>query len=166
MTFYSTLTAACLAGICAHSAVQAQVLRCEDAQGNVTYTNTGCPHSKEVIQVVPPMSAQERAQQEAEYQQALQRKQAEQQHRAERDAAQQQADAARAAAQAAQRPPPAPAPIVVQVPAGEPAAYVPLYPPRPPHVRPPPPMPQPPTQAVNCNVFRCYDGKGNTWNRP
>ncbi len=22
------------------------------------------------------------------------------------------------------------------------------------------------TEGYNCNVFRCYDGKGNTWQRP
>ncbi|MGE8398247.1 MAG: hypothetical protein ACN6NT_11640, partial [Comamonas sp.] len=121
-------------------------------------------HSKEVIQVIPPMSAQERAQQDAQYQQALQRKHAAQVLQAERDAAQLQAQAALAAAQAAQRP--APSPVVVQVPVTEPASFAPLYPARPPHVRPYPSMPQPPRQAVNCNVFRCYDGRGNTWNRP
>lgn len=164
MTLYPPLTAALIAWVCAHGAVHAQVLRCEDAKGNVTYTNTGCAHSKEVIQVVPPMSAQERAQQDAQYQQALQRKHAAQVLQAERDAAAQQAQAARAAAQAAQRP--APTPVIVQLPGSDPASYVPLYPPRPPHVRPPPPLPQPPQQAANCNVFRCYDGKGNTWARP
>ncbi|MBP9941979.1 MAG: hypothetical protein KBF33_11405, partial [Comamonas sp.] len=80
-------------------------------------------------------------------------------------AAQQKADAERAAALAAQRPVP---PVIVQVPPSDPVTtYVPLYPPRPPHIRPPPPMrPQPSTGNYNCNVFRCYDGKGNTWSRP
>lgn len=167
MNILRPLTLALLACACWHSAAQAQVLRCEDANGNVTYTNTGCAHSKEVIQVVPPISAQERAQQDAQYQQALQRKQAEQLQHAERDAARQQADAARAAAQAAQRP----ATVLEPAPASDPARYVPIYVPRPPHARPPHarpplPMPHPPQQALNCNVFRCYDGKGNTWSRP
>lgn len=167
MTHYRPLTAALIAVVCAHGALQAQVLRCEDAKGNVTYTNTGCAHSKEVIQVVPPMSAQELAQQDAQYQQALQRKHEEQLLQAERDAAAQQAQAARAATQAAQRTSPPPAPVIVQIPGSDPNSYTPLYPPRPPHVRPPPPpRPQPPQQAANCNVFRCYDGKGNTWARP
>jgi hypothetical protein len=169
MNLFPPLTAALLALLCTHSMVQAQVLRCEDAQGKVTYTDASCPHSKEVIQVVPAMTAQERAQQDAQYQQALQRKQAAQLQQAERDAAQQQAEAARAAAQAAKRLPPAPAPVIVQVPASEPSYYSPPYlsrPPLPPHVRPPAPKPQPPQQAANCNVFRCYDGKGNTWARP
>lgn len=159
------LLATLIALVCAPGAAQAQVLRCEDAQGKVTYTNAGCPHSQEMTEVIPALDAQAQQRQDAQYQEALARKREAQQLQATRDLAQQQADAARAAAQAAQRP--APAPVIVQVPANEaPPSYGPLYPARPPHVRPPPPKPQPPRQASNCNVFRCYDGKGNTWNRP
>ena len=164
MNFYPPLAAAFIAVVCAPGLAQAQVLRCEDAKGNITYTNTGCPGSKEVMQVLPAMTEQERAQQEAQYQRALERKREAQKLQAERDAAQRQTDAARAPSPVVHRPA---APVIVQVPANEGApAYSPLYPPRPPHVRPQPPLPQPPQAAVNCNVFRCYDGKGNTWSRP
>lgn len=168
MNFYTIVMAAWIASAGVHTAAQAQspVLRCEDASGNVTYTNAGCAFSQEVTEVLPALNAQEQQRQDAQYQQALERKRAEQRMHAEQALVQQQADAARAAAQAAQRPPPAP--VVVQMPASEPSTrYVPLPPPRPPHMRPPPP-PGAPThgQAVNCNVFRCYDGKGNTWSQP
>lgn len=165
MTVYRPVIAALVAMACMPAVVQAQVLRCEDAQGRITYTNTGCAHSKEVTELLPALNAEEQARQEAQYQQALARKREAQQQQAERDIAQQQSDAARAAAQAAQRP--APAPVIVQVPASPPSvSYGPLYPPRPPQLRPPPPAPAPHPPAVNCNVFRCYDGKGQTWNRP
>lgn len=164
---YRPLIAALCTWVLTHGAVHAQVLRCEDAQGHITYTNTGCPHSKAIKEVVPVQSAHEKAQQDAQYQQAVQRKRAEQQAWDERNAAQQQADAARAAVQAVQRP--APAPVVVQVPTNAAPSYGPFYPPRPPHVRPQPPLPpgpNPQAPGYNCNVFKCYDGKGNTWNRP
>lgn len=179
MTPYPCLLAALITVCCIQGTVQAQVLRCEDAQGQVTYTDTRCPGSKEVTEVVPALTPEEQARQDALYQQALARKREAQQLQAERDLAQQR----REAAEAAQRPAPTPAPVVVPVPvpvpvpASEPTTtYVPVpYPVRPPyvgpphgrppHVRPPPPPPQPPP-ALNCNVFRCYDGKGNTWSRP
>lgn len=47
------------------------------------------------------------------------------------------------------------APPVVVVP--------PYYPVRPAHPRPPPPPP--PKNFTQCNVFRCYDGKGNSYPR-
>lgn len=175
MTAYRPLCALLFAGACMPSFVSAQVLRCVDAKGHVTYTNTAaCPSSQRSSEVVPPLSEQEKAQQAAQYQQALERKRAMQQLQAERDAEQRKADAERAAAEAAQRPPaatPTPAPVIVQVPGTTTVApgYGPLYPPRPPHARPPAHLPPPPnTQAegYNCNVFRCYDGKGNTWERP
>lgn len=173
MTPYPCLVAALMTVCCVHGTVQAQVLRCEDAQGQVTYTDTRCPGSKEVTEVVPALMPEEQARQDALYQQALARKREAQQLQAERDLAQQR----REAAEAAQRPAPAPVvvPVPVPVPASEPTpTYVPLpYPVRPPYagppygrppqVRPPPPPPPP---ALNCNVFRCYDGKGNTWSRP
>ena len=145
----------------------AQVLRCEDAQGRITYTDGSCATSKEVTEVVPALTEAQRAQQAAQYQDALARKQAAQALQAERHAAEQAAKDARAAREAelaAQRPP---APVVVPVPVpGEPV-YAPMYPPRPPHMHPaPPPRPQPQADGYNCNVFRCYDGKGNTWQRP
>jgi len=163
--FAALITCLYTAGI-AH----AQVIRCVDASGHVTYTDGTCPNSKQVQEILPPLTAQEQAEHEAQYQQALERKRAAQQLQAEREAAQQKADAQRAAALAAQRPVP---PVIVQVPPSDPiTTYVPLYPPRPPHIRPPhirppPPIrPQPDTGSYNCNVFRCYDGKGNTWSRP
>ena len=165
MKTYRPLMTALCAGALMQGMVYAQVLRCEDANGHVTYTNTGCPQSKAIKEVVPALSAHQKAQQEAQYQQAVQRKRAEQQMWAERDAAQQQAQAARAAAQAAQRP--APAPVVVQVPTSAGPSYGPLYPPHPTYGRPAPsPLPAPQAPGYNCNVFKCYDGKGNTWSRP
>lgn len=167
MTPYRHLFAALLIGACVHGIAHAQVMRCVDASGHVTYTDGKCPNSKEVQEILPPLSAQEQAQHDAQYQQALERKRTAQQLQAEREAAQQKADAERAAALAAQRPVP---PVVVQVPPSEPSTtYVPVYPIRPPHVRPPRPPVQPPHPSsgdYNCNVFRCYDGKGNTWSRP
>lgn len=174
MTDYRPLCTVLFALLVAPGVASAQVLRCEDANGRVTYTNTSCPNSKAIKEVVPPLSAQEKAQQDAQYRQALERKREEQQLQAERDAAQRKAEAERAAARAAQQPAPAPVPpVVVQVPPAQTVvpSYGPFYPPRPPHVRPYPPQPQPPrppqqSDGYNCNVFRCYDGKGNTWSRP
>lgn len=156
-----------LAGAWIAGPAQAQVFRCTDAQGRVTYTGTPCAPSQSGKEVLPAPTPEERAQQEAQYQQALGRRRAEQALQAEREAAQAQSDAARAA----QRPLP---PVIVQVPPSSPPvvvpSYGPFYPPRPPHGRPPPPpRPQPPdtkADGYNCNVFRCYDGKGNTYPRP
>lgn len=162
-----------LAGAWIAGPAQAQVFRCTDAQGRITYTGTPCAPSQSGKEVLPAPTPEERAQQEAQYQQALERRRAEQALQAEREAAQAQSDAARAAEQAAQRPQP---PVIVQVPPSSPPvvvpSYGPFYPPRPPHGRPPPPprpQPQPPdtkADGYNCNVFRCYDGKGNTYPRP
>lgn len=165
MTTYRYLFAVLITCLYTAGIAHAQVIRCVDASGHVTYTDGKCPNSKEVQEILPPLSAQEQAQHDAQYQQALERKRAAQQLQAEREAAQQKANAERAAALAAQRPVP---PVIVQVPPSDPVTtYVPLYPPRPPHIRPPPPIrPQPSTGNYNCNVFRCYDGKGNTWSRP
>lgn len=161
-------------GLFALSTAHAQVVRCTDAQGRVTYTEGSCPEHQKSREVLPELSAQERAEQDAQYQQALENKRAAQQAQAERQAAQAQEAAQRAAAEAARRPPPAPIVVVPPAPAvsSELPIYGPLYPPRPPrppHVRPPPhPVPPPPgsSPGYNCNVFRCYDGKGNTWQRP
>lgn len=177
MTHYRSLCAVLLATLGAVTSANAQVLRCEDANGRVTYTDGSCPSSQRTTEVMPPQSAQDKALQEERYQQALERKNAELAQQAERDAAQRQAQAERAAAEAALRPPAPPPPSVVVVPAPEVAppaygpsyGYGPMYPPRPPHVRPPrphPPKPKPNADGYNCNVFRCYDGKGNTWSRP
>lgn len=162
------LTAVCLL-LCSVGLASAQVLRCEDAKGRITYTDGSCPSSQASQEVVPALSADDKAAQEARYDQALQRKRLQQAQQAEREAAQRQAEAERAAAQPAPQPPP----TVVVVPAPEPVvvqpSYRPMYPPpRPPHVRPPPrPPAQPaPGSGYNCNVFRCYDNKGNTWSRP
>lgn len=170
MIFHHPLCAALFVLLSAPGVVSAQVLRCEDAQGRITYTDTECPKSKSIQEVLPAMSSEEKAQLDAQYQQALARKQEEQARLAERDAAQRKAEAELAAAQAAQRPP-----VIVQMPPPEtatnpqPPVYGPLYPPhRPPMQRPMPLPPGPDTKApgYNCNVFKCYDGKGNTWNRP
>ena len=159
------------AGLLTLPAAHAQVVRCTDAQGQVTYTEGSCPKRQESREIVPAMSAQERALQEAQYQRALANKRAARQAQSERDMAQAQEDAQRAAAEASRRP--LPTTIVVAPPApaavsNEQPVYGPLYPPRPPHVRPPPHPAPPPasTEGYNCNVFRCYDGKGNTWQRP
>lgn len=148
---------------CMQMPAWAQVQRCTDASGHVTYTDTVCQQGQRSHEVVPPTSAQERAEQEARYQQALERRR--EQHALDM---QRQAQAqAEAAALAAQRPPP---PIVVEVaaPAQPPGVvYGPLYPPfGPSFMRPPTMPPQPPSARQHCNVFRCYDGKGNTWSRP
>lgn len=170
MIFHQPLRAALFALLCVPGVVSAQVLRCEDAQGRITYTDTECPQSKSVEEILPAMSSEEKAQLDAQYQQALARKQEEQARLAERDAARRKAEAERAAAQAAQRPPvivPTPPPETSAPP--QPPVYGPLYPPhRPPIQRPTPLPPGPDTKApgYNCNVFKCYDGKGNTWNRP
>lgn len=164
------LCAVLLAVLCTPCVVNAQVLRCEDAQGNVTYTDAECPKSQSGKEILPAISREEKAQLDAQYQQALALKQEEQTRLAERDAAQRKAEAERAAAEAAQRPPvivPPPPPSTTANP--QPPAYGPLYPPhRPPMQRPTPVPPGPDTKApgYNCNVFKCYDGKGNTWNRP
>lgn len=166
--FFALLLTLALAPYCAYT----QVLRCEDDQGHITFTDGSCPSNQRGQEVVPAPSAEEKAAQEARYQQALERQRADQLSQAEREAAQQQADAARAAAEAARRP--APAPVIVQVPdTSTPRIpiYGPLYPPHRPHLRPPPhtkppPKPEQPAGNFNCNVFRCYDGKGNTWSRP
>ena len=150
--------------------VNAQVFRCVDGKGKVTYTDSGCTSNQSAQEVIPPMSAEEKAQMDAQYQQALERKRQEQALQAERDAAERQARAAREAAEAAQKPP-----VVVhieppaQTATPQPPAYGPFYPPhRPPMQRPMPrpPGPDPKAPGYNCNVFKCYDGKGNTWNRP
>lgn len=152
---------AVLLGLCgATTLAHAQVLRCEDARGHVTYTNTECPHSQRSKEIAPRLSDEEKAQQEAQYQQALERKREEQIRWAELDAARRKADAERATAEAARRPP-AP-PIIVQVPASDsqPPSYGLLNSPR--HT----PKPNPKAPGYNCNVFKCYDGKGNVWMRP
>ncbi|KUF40974.1 DUF4124 domain-containing protein [Comamonas kerstersii] len=164
---YATLLA--LLSVC--STAGAQVLRCEDAQGRVTYTNTTCPHDQRMQEVAPPLSAEEQARQDAQYQQALERKREQQLLRAEQEAAQRKAEAERAAAAAAKRPP---QPIIVQEPQAPPASpvYVPVpVPQRPPMHRPVPPpppahKPHPDGAGYHCNVFRCWDGKGNVWTRP
>ena len=58
---YATLLA--LLSVC--STAGAQVLRCEDTQGRVTYTNTTCPHDQRMQEVAPPLSAEEQARQDA-----------------------------------------------------------------------------------------------------
>ena len=168
MSYPYSLCAVLFALMCAPSMTTAQVLRCEDAQGNITYTDTECPKSKSIKEVLPPMSAGEKAQLDAQYQQALARKQEEQARLAERDAAWRKEQAERAAIEAAQRPP-----VIVQMPpppVADPApTYGPLYPPRHPPIQrpmPQPPRPDPQAPGYSCNVFKCYDGKGNTWNRP
>lgn len=166
MNYARSLFAGLFALLCSASLTHAQVLRCEDASGRVTYTDKDCPSSQAATEVLPPLSPQEQALQDERYRQALERKNEALARMAERDAALRQAEAERAATLAAQRPPPPTQPPVVED--APMPIYGPLYPPHPPHIR-PPPRPRPPnTQAdgYNCNVFRCYDGKGNTWSRP
>lgn len=152
---------------CMQMPAWAQVQRCTDASGHVTYTDTACQQGQRSHEVVPPTSAQERAEQEARYQQALERRRHAQALQLQRDAVQQAQQQAQQQARAAARRQP---PVVVEVVAPAPApgvVYSPLYPP--PHRvhASPPARPQHPASAgQQCNVFRCYDGKGNTWNRP
>lgn len=154
MTLNRYLLPALLAALCAPSIASAQVVRCEDANGHVTYTNAGCPKSQALTEIVPQLSAEEKAKQQAQYQQALEQKYAQQQRQAALDAAQREAEAARPPAPTVQRPPPpppepAPAPVESNPPyyygsGGYAPEYLPM-PQRPPRPRPPaPPKPQPP----------------------
>lgn len=58
-------------GLFALPTAHAQVVRCTDAQGRVTYTEGSCPEHQKSREVLPELSAQERAEQDAQYQQAL-----------------------------------------------------------------------------------------------
>lgn len=154
--------------------VQAQVQRCTDARtGKVTYTDGSCSADQRSQEVVPALSPQEKAAQERQYEEAQARWQLEQ----ARTQAQRQIEAEKAATQAAAaaarqppvqiiQPPANPAaPVVVPYPVypGSVGAYPPPHRPRPPHGKPPPPEPE---VRWQCNVFRCYDGKGNVRPRP
>ena len=153
---------------------QAQVQRCTDARtGKVTYTDGSCSADQRSQEVVPALSPQEKAAQERQYEEAQARWQVEQ----ARTQAQRRLEAEKAAAQAAAaaarqppvhiiQPPAKPAaPVVVPYPVypGSVGAYPPHHRPRPPHGKPPPPEPE---VRWQCNVFRCYDGKGNVRPRP
>lgn len=153
---------------------QAQVQRCTDARtGKVTYTDGSCSADQRSQEVVPALSPQEKAAQERQYEEAQARWQLEQ----ARTQAQRRLEAEKAAAQAAAaaarqppvqiiQPPANPvAPVVVPYPVypGSVGAYPPHHRPRPPHGKPPPPEPE---VRWQCNVFRCYDGKGNVRPRP
>ena len=159
-----TLLFLLIAPTCMQMPAWAQVQRCTDASGHVTYTNAPCQPGQRSHELIPPSSPQERAQQEAQYQQALERRREAQALQLQRDAAlaQQQASAAERRTR----------PVVVEVNTPTPApevVYSPLYPPPPPAYVPPPAPPHPPhppSTGHHCNVFRCYDGQGNTWNRP
>ena len=122
---------------------QAQVQRCTDARtGKVTYTDGSCSADQRSQEVVPALSPQEKA------------------------AAQAAAAAARQPPVQIIQPPANPAePVLVPYPVypGSVGAYPPHHRPRPPHGRPPPPEPE---VRWQCNVFRCYDGKGNVRPRP
>ena len=153
--------------MCMQLPASAQVQRCTDASGHVTYTDGQCVQGQRAQEVVPELSPQDRAQQQALYAQALERRREEKALQMQRDAVRQAEQQAKAAALAPQR---LPAPIVVEVAAPESppsVVYSPMYPPpRPPHLRPPVPPPHPPATGYHCNVFRCYDGKGHSWSRP
>ena len=172
--FAAARAGALLAGMLSASLAQAQVLQCTDRQGHITFTNTTCPAGQRMQQVAPAIPPEVQAEQDARYQEALERRRAEQALQAERDATQARIDAARASERAALRQPrplPAPAPVIVEVPVAAPPYYPPpnaqWHPPRPPHPAPPPAQPTPQSGGShNCNAFRCYDGKGNTWARP
>ncbi|MBP8187459.1 MAG: DUF4124 domain-containing protein, partial [Comamonas sp.] len=87
MTTYRYLFAVLITCLYTAGIAHAQVIRCVDASGHVTYTDGKCPNSKEVQEILPPLSAQAQAQHDAQYQQALERKRAAQQLQAEREAA-------------------------------------------------------------------------------
>lgn len=154
-------------------AAHAQVQRCTDAKGHTTYTDGPCLQGQRGKEVVPALTAEERALEHLRYEQAMERRREEQLINAQRNAARQ----AEQDAEAARRPP---APVVVHVPtpAAPPAEviYPPAYyPPHPPHAKPPPPRPQPGpgsagTANTQCNAFRCYDvpapAPGRMLNRP
>ncbi|WP_377726069.1 DUF4124 domain-containing protein [Comamonas nitrativorans] len=149
----------------------AQVQRCTDTRtGQVTYTDGPCPSHQRSVEVLPAQTPEEKAAQARQYEEAQARWQAEQARTEALRRAEAEKAAAQAAAAAAQRPPvqiqlPPPAePQVVPYPVYPyPPAYPPGHRPRPPHGKPPPPEPEGPWQ---CNVFRCYDGKGNVRPRP
>lgn len=154
--------------------VQAQVQRCTDARtGKVTYTDGSCSADQRSQEVVPALSPQEKAAQERQYEEAQARWQVEQARTQAQRRLEAEKAAAQAAAAAARQPPvqiiqppanPA-APVVVPYPVypGSVGAYPPHHRPRPPHGKPPPPEPE---VRWQCNVFRCYDGKGNVRPRP
>ncbi len=150
--------------------VQAQVQRCTDARtGKVTYTDGSCASDQRSVEVVPALTPEEKTAQDRQYEEAQARWQLEQ----ARTQAQRQLEAEKAAAQAAAAAARQPPVQIIQPPANaaEPVLVpYPVYPgsvgghrPRPPHGK-----PQPPEQEVQwqCNVFRCYDGKGNVRPRP
>lgn len=154
----------------------AQVQRCTDARtGQVTYTDGSCASGQRGAEVLPALTPAEKAAQDAQYQAAQERWQAE--HARTQALRQLEADkaAAQAAAAAAARPPVQ----IIQPPANSeesaesanavllpypayPDYYPPPHRPRPPHGKPPPSQDGP----WQCNVFRCYDGKGNVRPRP
>lgn len=151
----------------------AQVQRCTDTRtGQVTYTDGPCPGHQRSVEVLPAQTPEEKAAQARQYEEAQARWQAEQARTEALRRAEAEKAAAQAAAVAAQRPP-----VQIIQPTAEPAEpvlvpysvypYPPAHPPghrpRPPHGKPPPPEPEGPWQ---CNVFRCYDGKGNVRPRP
>lgn len=179
---------ALLIGVWACTSGHAQVNRCTDAQGRITYTNAPCAAGEAAVQVQPALTEQERAQQQAQYEQALQRREAERAARAEQEAAAQtqraHEDSLRAATQAAQEAAErarqaqaaadeaaasANAPTVLPMPAWgshRPAPVPPMYPPvHRPHPQPPhggPGASAGTGSGWSCNVFRCTDGQGNT----
>lgn len=140
------------------SSVHAQVQRCTDAQGHITYTDGPCLKGQRSLEVVPAPTAEERALESLRYEQAMERRREQQLIDAQRNAARQ----AEQAAEAARRPP---APVVVHVPtpAAPPAEviYPPAYyPPHPPHaqpIHPPRHQPRPNSTGTQCNALRCYD---------
>lgn len=146
---------------CMQMPAQAQIQRCTDDRGHVTYTDGRCASGQESEEVMPALNAEEQAQLQARYQQAMERRRQEQALQLQREAMR----PASAAAQPAQR---HPAPVVVEV-AAPPApavVYTPGYSaPRPPYLG-VPGMPPPPSGSYQCNALRCFDGKGNTWTRP
>lgn len=171
----------------AHSMAWAQVQRCTDPHtGQVTYTDSACPINQEGVELLPALTPEQQASQEAQYQAARQRWEQEQAHRAQLRQA--QAEAAKAAAQAARQP----SVIIVQEPAPPAAATQPALvdsqpwlwtTPQRPHHRPPlphrpghpgskpsqqePSIPFKPTGPEwHCNVFRCTNSQGQVVPRP
>lgn len=86
-TTWRAATAALLLSALACTTGHAQVHRCTSAQGHTTYTNAPCAEGETAVLVQPALSAQEHAQQQAQYEQALQRREAERAARAQQEAA-------------------------------------------------------------------------------
>lgn len=146
----------------------AQVVRCTDAAtGRITYTDGSCASGQAAQEVLPQKSPEELAREQQQADDALARKHERQQREAaELEAARIQALRAPAPLPAypAAAPAPPPVPIIIAPPYGPPYGLpFPGHGGRPPHWRPPPPPPPP--DITRCNVFRCYDSRGNTYPR-